>query len=120
MEGEGSSVVNYEDAENQMEGDSLIQITLTPLLRILWISIATTMQAGWHSDQTKNKQTKKAKYSNLDSLYFHIPALLLISPDISSSSNSIGFVLYEVWSYLCVSSGSSIWIKGTMWKHKCL
>ena len=46
MEGEGSSVVNYEDAENQMEGESLIQITLTPLLRILCISIATTMQAG--------------------------------------------------------------------------
>lgn len=46
MEEEGSSVVNYEDAENQMEGESLIQITLTPLLRILCVSIATMMQAG--------------------------------------------------------------------------
>ena len=61
MEEEGSSVVNYEDAENQMEGESLIQITLTPLLRILCVSIATMMQAGWYSNQTQNKQTNKQK-----------------------------------------------------------
>lgn len=58
MEGEGSSVVNYEGAENQLEGDSLVQITLTPLLRVLWVSISTVMQAGWYSDQTKNKKKK--------------------------------------------------------------
>ena len=46
MEGEGSSVVNYEGAENQLEGDSLVQITLTPLLRVLWVYISTVMQAG--------------------------------------------------------------------------